>query len=396
MRVAIVGNGVAAVTAIREARRIDPSIQIDVWSDERHPYYPRPRLIELIAGRITERDVIQYDEAWYHAQGVGLHLAEPVRSIDISSLTVKTGRGEYPGYDKILIACGSTPAIPPIAGIDGQGIYVIRTLDDALVIRDAINSTRRQIVLGGGILGIEIAAAMSARGGEPLVVSNITQLLPAQLDAAGSEVLIERLERMGVRVQLGYACDRIDAEDGTTRLISQQCGNLEGDMVVVSTGVRPNKALAEAAGIACGRGVRVDSYMMTSVRNIYAAGDCAEWNGVVWGIIPPAMDMSKIAAQNMIQHGSATYNGTVRSNTLQVAGIDLTSIGEISPPPNATGYETVVQREPADGTYFKVVIKDNMIVGAIILGSRQVALRVRQLINNRTDVSSIRDSIFSP
>ncbi len=393
-RIGIIGNGVAAVTAIREIRSKNRDVAIDVFTDERYTYYLKPKLIEYIAGRISKEEVIQYGEQWYKKQDARLHLAEPVTEVIPSSLSILTEKQSYFNYDKILIAVGSHPFVPPIRGVEKERVHILRTLDDAIDISKSVDRAGREIIVGGGILGIELAAAMKARGGNPIVISNISTLLPAQLDQGASNILLKRLANMGITTLLGFMCTEVTGPGHATGVVSTDGDKVKGDMVVMTTGIRPNTHLAKQANISVGpgNGILVDEYMQTTTERIYAAGDCTEWKGICWGIIPVALETAKVAASNILEHGSEEYDGTTPSNKLQVAGIDLTSIGEFNP--QSPEYESIISANEADGTYFKAVLKDDVIVGGIALGDRKVALKIRRMIRNKETVKDKKREIF--
>ncbi|MFW9848159.1 MAG: NAD(P)/FAD-dependent oxidoreductase [Candidatus Thorarchaeota archaeon] len=392
--IAILGNGVAAVTAIRELRRLDDQVPIDVFSDEKHAYYPKPKLIDFIRGDLDEKQVIQYDRDWYEKKGVNLRLDEPVQDIIPASRSVLTQKGTYIGYDRILMAVGSHPFVPPIHGTEKKNVHILRTLDDAIDIKEAVKGTGREIIIGGGILGIELAAAIKADGGEPIVINNIGTLLPAQLDQGASNILMSTLQKMGISVLTGFICTQVQGHEVATGIVSDKGDKVKGDLVVIAAGIRANTKIAVDAGleIGPGRAIKVDEHLQTSERGIYAAGDCMEWDGMVWGIIPVALETAKIAAQNMLNEGSATYDGTTPSNTLQVAGIDLTSVGLFNP--RSTEYESIVMADSEDGTYYKIVTKDHIAVGGIALGNKKVAFKIRKLIRDEVDISDQRHTIF--
>jgi nitrite reductase (NADH) large subunit len=273
-------------------------------------------------------------------------------------------------------------------------VHVIRTLDDALDIREAVKGSGREIVIGGGILGIELAAAMKEVGGDPIVVDYDNRLLPIQLDDQGSQVLAKQIEKKGIQVLFGFECRGITGEDDATGIVSKQGDEIKGDLVVIATGVRSNTIIAKNSGIDFHHGITVDNHMQTSAKGVYAAGDCAQWNNEWYGIIPWATATSRIAAQNMIDFGSARFEGITPSNQLQVAGIDLTSIGVVHP--DSPEYETHVSVDMENGKYFKAVLKDDVLVGGIALGSRKVALKLRSLImkgEKVEDHSSIFDDV---
>jgi nitrite reductase (NADH) large subunit len=391
-RIGIIGNGVAATAAIRDIRSKTSEAEIDVFSDERYPYYPKPNLIDFVAGRRTLKETIRYDIDWYEQQSAKLHLAKPVVRIDTPSMKIITDSSTHSNYDSLLIAIGSVPFVPPFEGLEKKNVHVIRTLDDALEIKEAVKGTGREIIVGGGILGIELAAAIKKIGGDPIIVTNINSLLPMQLDVAGSHILLHHLERLGLQVLLGFSCKTISGEDAVDGIISDKGDKIEGDLVIVATGVRSNTQLAKESGIAVNRGIITDDFMQTSAPHVFAAGDCMEWNNEWYGIIPWATATARVATQNMLDFGSMKFEGIVSSNTLQVAGIDLSSMGVINP--KSSDYETLVSANEEESTYYKAVIKDKIIVGAISLGSRKIALKLRGLINQKADVSDIKRTIF--
>lgn len=391
-RIGIIGNGVAATTTIREIRSKNQDVEIDVFTDERHPYYPRPNLIDLVANRRTIKETIRHDLDWYLKNDVDLFLSTPVFQIDTERMAVISTSEDYERYDSLLIAVGSRPFIPPFEGLHKNKVHVLRTLDDALDIREAVKGAGREIVIGGGILGIEMAAAMKEVGGDPIVVSNENRLLPIQLDDQGSSVLTKQLEKKGISILFGFECRGISGETDAEGIVSTQGDEISGDLVVIATGVRSNTIIAKNSDINFHHAITVDEYMQTSAKGIFAAGDCMEWNNEWHGIIPWATATSRIAAQNMIEFGSAKFDGITPSNQLQVAGIDLTSIGIAQP--ESPEYETIVSVDSDEGKYFKAVLKDDILVGGISLGSRKVALKLRSLIMKGENVSDIKQSIF--
>ncbi|MHA1387751.1 MAG: NAD(P)/FAD-dependent oxidoreductase [Candidatus Thorarchaeota archaeon] len=386
------GNGVAATTAVREIRNRDKNIEIDVFTDERHPYYPRPNLIELVAKRKTIKETIRYDLDWYEENEVDLMLSTPVFQIDTKTKSVMSTSKDYGRYDSLLIAVGCQPFIPPFEGLHKNNVHVIRTLDDALDIREAVKGAGREIVIGGGILGIELAAAMKEVGGEPIVVDYADHLLPMQLDDQGSAVLTKQLENKGIKVLFGFEGKEITGDADATGFVSKQGDQIVGDLVVIATGVRSNTVIAKNSGINFNKAIAVDQHMETSADGIFAAGDCAEYNGQWYGVIPWATATARVAAQNMLDFGSAKFEGITPSNQLQVAGIDLTSIGIIHP--DSADYETLVSVDMENGKYFKAVLKDNILVGGIALGSRKIALKLRSFIVKGENIADIKQSLF--
>ena len=329
---------------------------------------------------------------WYEENDANLMLSTPIFQIDTKTKTVISTSQDHGSYDKLLIAVGSRPFVPPFQGLEKNNVHVIRTLDDALDIREAVKGAGREIVIGGGILGIELAAAMKAVGGDPIVVSNEDRLLPIQLDDQGSRVLTNHLAKMGINVLFGYECRAILGDENAEGIVSKNNDSISGDLVVIATGVRSNTIIAKNSGIKFNKAIDVDKYMQTSVKDVFAAGDCMEWNGQWFGIIPWATATARVAAQNMLDFGSAEFTGITPSNQLQVAGIDLTSIGLIHP--DSPDYEVLVSVDDENGRYFKAVLKDDVLVGGIALGSRKIAMNLRSHIVKGDNIKDLKQSIF--
>ncbi len=393
-KVGIIGNGVAATSAIRELKILDSEVEIDVFSDERHAFYPKPSLMEYVGGLRTEEEVIRYHRDWYENQGVNLYLATPVTHIDAGIRSLTTPSKMFTDYDSLLLAVGSYPFVPPFDGLDKKNVHVLRTFDDAIDIKNAVQGAGREIIVGGGILGIELAAGIKRIGGDPIVVTNVDKLLPIQLDGGASEILRMHLDKMGVTTLLGFTCQGVIGDDTAAGVVSSSGDSIDGDLVVIATGVRSNVELARKSNLSIRRGIEVDRYMQTSAPRIYAAGDCAECDGEWYGIIPWALETSRIAARNMIEHGSARFESFTSANTLKVAGIDLTSVGKAHV--ETPEYEQTISVDREKGTYYKVVTRDHKIVGGISLGNRKVAMRIRQLVAQNADITEIRGSVFEP
>ncbi|MHA2172790.1 MAG: NAD(P)/FAD-dependent oxidoreductase [Candidatus Kariarchaeaceae archaeon] len=391
-RIGIIGNGVAATTAINEIRKSSDEFEIEVFTDERWGYYPRPNLIEFIAGTRTVEEVVQYGPDWYDKHDIQIHLSSPITKIRTGDLGLETFGIDHGQFDRILVSAGSHPFLPPIQGQEKKGVHVLRTLDDAIDIKEAVKGAGREIVVGGGILGVELAVALKQVGGEPIIVSNIDTLMLVQLDAGASGVLLRKLEDMGITVVLNVSCNKVVGDISAAGVVSGRGDSIEGDLIVIATGVRPNTHLASTSGLAVKYAIEVDEYMETTVKGIYAAGDCMEYKGICHDIIPWAVSTSRIAAQNILKPKSASLVEFIPFNTLKVVGIDLTSIGFVHP--ESTEYESITQVDREGGKYFKGVIKDGKLVGGIAIGNKKVAKKLRMLVNTSSDVSDQKRTLF--
>ncbi len=392
MRVAVVGNGVAGVTTARLLAERDASAEITIYSQEPYLYYTRPRLIDVVGRRATPDDIRVYAPDWYAERRISLALGAAVTAIDPAEHVLTVANGSTVRYDRLVLATGARAWVPPLAGADLHGVHTLRTLDDALILnREAVEGSH-VLMLGGGLLGLETAAALSGRGVRVTVVEVFDRLLPRQLDREGAAVLQERIEQGGVEIITGDSCALIQGNGHADRCTLKSGQELDFDLIVVSAGSRSNTTLAQGAGLVCARGVVVDERMQTSAPDVYAVGDVAEFQGRVWGIVPAALAQARAAAAQVAGDRSVHYRDIVPSTTLKVTGIDVVSIGEAIP--ETPGAIEVRSVRPAAGSYTKLVVRDGRVVGAIMVGSRARLRAVNLLISYGTDVSAHVDALL--
>lgn len=393
MKQVIVGNGVAGVTAAQGIARADPTAEVHVFGSEPYPYYRRPLLWELIAGQI-ERDALFFRPlGWYAERGIQLHLGVETTGLDPAAhrLTLKArGRGVTSArsveYDRLLLATGGRPFVPPCEGVEKDGVFTLRTLDDALAIKAYAQGVSTAIVIGGGLLGLETARALHTAGLKVTVVEFFPYLLPRQLDAQGAEVLRLLLEAQGLKIVTDAKTEAILGDAHADRVRLQDDRVIPGEMAIFSTGIRSEVALAQVAGLEVNRGIVVNEYLQTSADDVFAAGDVAEFEGRVYGIIPAAIEQARVAAANLVAPGSAIYTGTLPSTTLKVAGAELTSLGESVV--EAEEYDQLRHVDLAAGRYRKLVLRDGRVVGAISLNDGERVRPITQLIEQGMNVSA--------
>ncbi len=384
MRLVIIGGGVAGVTTARLVAEKAPSTEIVIYSRERYLYYPRPRLIDVVAGEKSPGQIVSYSEDWYRKRGIRLMLGRLVAEIRPKAREIVLDYGTVDRYDRLVLATGAHSWVPPISGTD-LNVFTLREMGDALALCDQANRVRHAVVLGGGLLGLDTAAALCAHEIGVTVVEMLPRLLPRQLDAEGANLIQTLIERLGIKVITGDLCTGIEGTDRVKRIQLKSGRVVETEMIVISAGVRPNVGLAQSAGLICDRAVVVDECMRTSYPDIYAVGDAAEFGGRTWCIIPVALAQARVAAAQITGDTAAIYKEVVPSTTLKVTGIDLTSLGEVNP--EGKGFTEVRQADLAKGVYKKLVVRDGLIVGAIVIGDRPAARAISQLISRRIDVS---------
>jgi len=394
VRIVVVGNGLAGTMAGKTAREILPEAEIEIVGEERYPYYPRPNLIEFLAGRLPYDRLFAFPEGWAERQRIGLRLGERVVRLKPGEHRIETASGASLGYDALLLATGSRAAVPPVAGVERRGVFVLRTLDDALALVERLSSSRRVVVLGGGLLGLEIARAIRGREtpSEVEVVEFFDRLLPRQLDPGAADLLKSQFEKAGIAIRLGAAATEILGAEETSGVRFRSGETAAADTVVIAAGVKPETGVAAEAGLEVGRGIVVDDRLRTSAPRIYAAGDAVEHRGRLYGLIPAAFEQARAAASNIAGQDRA-YDGTIPSNTLKVAGLYLTSIGEIDA--EGPGAESRLRSVPEAGLYKKIVLRDGRLTGAIWMGTKTGAAEIARLVALRKDVGSVKDALLA-
>jgi nitrite reductase (NADH) large subunit len=368
MRAVIIGNGLAGTMAAKTLRELNPQVEVVVFAEEKYPYYPRPNLIEYIAGKLPYERIFAFSEEWHIRQKIDIRLGTTVRKILPRSREVELDADRLEPYDVLLIANGASSFVPPIKGADKQGVFSLRTLDDARAMIDYLREHRQVVVIGGGLLGLEIARAIRSLGAEVEVVEFFDRLLPRQLDAQGASLLRSQIEGLGIRVRLGVTTEEILGQKEARGIRLKDGRDIGADLAVIAAGVRPNLGLPQDAGLATDRGLVVDDRLRTSHPQVFAAGDSIQHRGKVYGIIPASFDHARTVAYNMLGE-EKKYEGTIPANTLKVVGLYVTSLGLANP--EGQGYQEIRNFKKEEGIYKKVVLQDGALVGAIWMGTKK-------------------------
>ncbi|HKJ13554.1 MAG TPA: FAD-dependent oxidoreductase [Desulfobulbales bacterium] len=385
----IIGSGVAGTTAAENIRQNDATGEITIVTDEDLPFYYRVRLPDYLGGIVAESELIAKKKAWYDQKKILLKLNSRVRETDPGEKHVMAADGVSLSYDRLLLANGSHPFIPPIKGSDLKGVFAIHTVQDVRQIVQAAEKINHVVLIGGGLLGLEAANALHRLGKNITVVEFFPRLLPRQLDTEGAARLQHFFENMNFTFRLGATTREISGNDRVEQVVLENGDILPTEMVIISAGVRPNLELAKMLDLKTDKGVIVDKFMQTSQPDIFAAGDVIEYEGRTYGIWPAAMEQGKIAGIN-ISGGRAAYAGTTLSNILKVAGIDLASAGEID---EENRHESKIVTS-AD-IYKKVVIDNGRVIGCIMLGDRKNFNRINKAITSGEDITNELDTLLN-
>jgi nitrite reductase (NADH) large subunit len=383
MKIVIIGNGVAGVSVAETIRSGDKNCEIAVITDEKYPFYSRPRLIEFLANKSSIEQITIHAQGWYEKNAVQLERATRISCIDLAEKKLQSDNGKTFTYDKLVIAAGATSLVPPIPGIGSENVVTLRTIEDAERIKVLALKGKKAVVIGGGLLGIELAVSLQTLGMAVTIIELFDRLLPRQLDTESSEIIQRFLEQKGMAFLVGRKIGSIERTAGNVRVLCCDGKEAAADFVVLSTGIRPDCSLTEGTVIARNRGIVVDDCMRTAAPDVYACGDVAEHNGMLYGLWQPAREQGIVCGSHILGR-EAVYKGTVNSARLKVAGIELASIGDIE-----GGKETRTRTEKDDsaGTYKKLFVKDNRLVGAILIGNARESVKLQQMIRNREEFS---------
>ncbi|MAY32005.1 MAG: nitrite reductase large subunit NirB [Rhodovulum sp.] len=391
----IIGAGMASGRMLETLYEAGADWDVTLFNAEPRGTYNRIMLSPVLSGEKTFEEIVTHDAQWYEDHGVTCRFGEKVVAVDKAAKTVTAENGDVLSYDKLVFATGSNPFIIPLPGHDLDGVIAYRDLEDTeamMALGDKENASA--VVIGGGLLGLEAAAGLHARGVDVTVVHLMGHLMERQLDEAAGYLLRKELVGRGIKVLCSSNSKEILGENGKVRALLLENGTeLPCDLLVMAVGIRPNTALGAEAGLAVGRGIHVDDHMVTSDADILAIGECVEHNGAVFGLVAPLYDQAKVAAATLMGQ-EATFVQKDVSTKLKVTGCDLFSAGDFA---EGEDREDIVFRDPARGVYKRLVLQNNRIIGAVMYGDTADGNWFFGKIKDGEDVSELRDTlIFGP
>ena len=394
-KLVVIGAGMASGRMLEHLFDAQPGAwDVTLFNAERRGNYNRLMLSPVLSGEKTYEEIVTHDAAWYDTHGVTCRFGERVQRIDRDRRVVVGEAGEVP-YDRLVIATGSNPFMIPLPGHDLAGVIPYRDLEDTeRMMGLAATPGARAVVIGGGLLGLEAAAGMAARGVHVTVVHVMGHLMERQLDPAAGYLLQKALEAKGITVLTSANSHRIIGTDGHVSALQLDDGTeIPCDLLVMAVGIRPNVALAQDAGLAVGRGIHVDDAMVTSDPHILALGECVEHQGAVFGLVAPLYDQAKVAADTLGEVPASFVPKEVATK-LKVTGCDLFSAGDFA---EGEGRDDIVFRDPSRGVYKRLVLEGARLIGAVMYGDTAHSAWFHGLIKDRTDVTDMRDTlIFGP
>lgn len=380
-RIVILGGGIAGLTAAAEARRQSRGTSITlVCREPSLPYY-RLNLTRLLAGDIGEDDLQIQTRKWFEEQEIECVPAEATH-IDREQRQVHLRDGRRLEYDRLVLANGAHPFIPPFPGATRDGVRVLRTVEDARAIQQQLVPGIRVVCIGGGLLGLETAGALARQGASVSVVEGFPSLLPRQLPLQAGNMLQRRLESQGMTVLCGETVKELAGDESVQGVLLESGRLLPADMVIVTAGVRPNSYLGRQAGLAVHRGIVVDDRMVSSDPAIMAAGDVSEHRGVLYGIWPAGYAQGSVAGCTAAG-GTAEFTGLAPSTRIKVLDIDLFSCGQIHPEDASTS----VHQHEEDGVYRAAFCRDGQLVGAVLYGETTAAGLLKKIVESGSQIS---------
>jgi NAD(P)H-nitrite reductase large subunit len=401
MNYVIIGNSVAAVGAIRGIRTIDPQGNISVISRERHIAYGRPLISYLLGGLVTEKRMAYLPEDFYEKNRVNLLLNSEVVGVNSDKKQVKLSGGDTLPFDRLLIATGGDPFVPPIEGLAGkEKIFTFTTWDDADKLKGISHDIGRVVVIGGGLIGLKAAEGLHLLGKQITIVELADRILSNAFDRPAGRIVAKKMKANGIDVITEDTVVRIEGEGPVINGVTLKSGDsIPCDTVIVAIGVRPAAGFLKGSKVEVNRGIVVDDRMETNVPGVFAAGDVAEAKDFFSGqknpmpIWPDAYIQGDIAGVVMAG-GEKSYSGGVAMNSLELFKVPTISMG-ISNPVDPKEFEIFTYQDLENSQYRKIVIKGNLLVGAVLVGNVERAGIFAGLIREKMDISSFRGSLLA-
>ncbi|MDO8606885.1 MAG: nitrite reductase large subunit NirB [Phaeospirillum sp.] len=392
-KLVVIGNGMAGMRTVEELLAIAPArFDITVFGAEPHPNYNRIMLSSVLAGEKEVDDIIINPRVWYAENGIALHTGDPVVAIDRAAKTVTSLSGLVVPYDRLLLATGSKPLMPPLPGLELPGVVAFRDIADVEKMLAAAEQKQRAVVIGGGLLGLEAAWGLRRRGMPVALVHLMPTLMERQLDVEAGHLLQKDLTERGLHFFTGAQTEEIMGLDRAEGLKLTDGREVPADLVVVAIGIRPNIDLAKGAGLDINRGIEVGDDMCCSDPAIYAVGECVEHRGQVFGLVAPIWEQAKVCASRLAGRDDANYQTPPLSTRLKITGIDVFSVGQLTAVDE--GDEELIYRDSAKGIYKKLVLRADKVVGAVMYGDVADGAWYFQMLREKADVAAMRDRMI--
>ncbi|MDP4265151.1 MAG: nitrite reductase large subunit NirB [Bacteroidota bacterium] len=397
MKIVIIGNGMVGHKLCEKliARNSQQSLELVVFGEDTRPAYDRVHLSEFFAGK-SARDLELAGYDWYAEHHIKLYTGDPIRSIDPATKTIHSHLGLTENYDYLILATGSAAFVPPIPGVEKEGVFIYRTIEDLELIRDYAPKVKSGAVIGGGLLGLEAAKALIDLGiKEVHVVEFAPRLMPRQVDEAGSKILQTKLEQLGLHIHTNTNTREILGGQNITGLKFSDTEAISTDMLIISAGIKPRDELARHSGLATGNrgGIIVNEKMQTSDPFIYAIGECALYNGMIYGLVAPGYEMADAVASQLMGDNKL-FTGFDMSTKLKLIGVDVASFGD----PFSTGnaVRTIVLEDQHKNIYKRINLSEDgkQLLGGILIGEADQYNMLLQTCKNKLVLPPDPETIF--
>lgn len=394
LRLVLIGNGLAGMRCLEDLLDMAPDrYEVTVIGEEPWGNYNRIMLSPVLSGEKTIEDIMLHPPKWYDDKSIKFIAGDKAVKIDRPRKVVYTEKGKTVDYDRLILATGSAPFIPPVQGVDLKGVLTFRDIYDVNTMIEYCDSKTNAVVIGGGLLGLEAAYGLKQRGMNVTVLHLMDRIMERQLDGRASQLLRHSIEQKGIHIITEANTEAlIGDENGHVKQIRLKDGTvLDADLVVFAVGIRPNIALAQSAGLRCNRGVLVNDTMQTFDPSIYAVGECIEHRGQTFGLVEPLWGQAFICATHLAEHGSLTFKAPTVPTQLKVSGVDVFSAGNFEPKDD---YEDIILNDEKRQIYKRIIIQSDRVIGAVLFGDIEDGMWYAELIADQTPVSSFRNKLL--
>ncbi|MBE7104672.1 NADPH-nitrite reductase large subunit [Bacillus cereus] len=383
-RLVMIGNGMAGIRCMEEILKHDSDLYtITIFGDEPHPNYNRIMLSHVLQGKTNMQDIIMNEYSWYEENEITLYTNERVQSIDREEKVIVTEKNRILTYDKLIIATGSSAFILPVEGSTLPGVTGFRTIEDTQFMINTAKEKKKAVVIGGGLLGLEAARGLIDLGMDVHVVHLMPGLMEQQLDSKASSLLREDLEAQGMKFLMEKKTVKILGTDHVEGIQFEDGEIVNCDLIVMAVGIRPNTQIAKDASLIVNRGIVVNDYMKTNDESIYAVGECAEHDGIAYGLVAPLYEQGAILAKHITNLQTDGYVGSIAGTQLKVAGCDLFSAGQIYEDDQTKAISIF---DECKRSYKKVLIRDNKVVGIVLYGDTADGTRLFSMLKKEEDI----------
>jgi nitrite reductase [NAD(P)H] large subunit len=393
-KLVVVGNGMAGVGCVEQILKHSTKFEITIFGEETHVNYNRILLSSVLAGEKAADDIALNSLEWYRQNQIELRVGVRIADINAEQKIITGDDGSVTPFDKLLLATGSNPLIPPMEGVKKDGVYVFRNLDDTRALLDRARKGLKAVVIGGGLLGLEAARGLQVQGCEVTVVHLMDRLMERQMDLTGGGYLKSKMECLGMKVLLEKNTTAILGNGKVEGLAFEDGSSIEAEIVVIAAGIRPNVELGRKAGLQVNRAIVVNDFMETSHPDIFAVGECVEHNGTCYGLVAPLLEQGKVLAATISGNKGPRYEGSITAAKLKIMGVDVFSAGDFSE--SAPGTDVVKYEDAALGIYKKLTLRDGKLAGAILVGETADSHRYMDWLRTQTDLSSQRRQMLFP